>query len=169
MIRRILLPLCLCVFVVTTDSQSADNASVKLPPYTKVQLRNGLTLLLMEQHEVPIASFNIIVKTGSVGDPAGKEGLASLTAELLRKGTRTRTSEQISSDLDFIGGEFAMNATTDFTSGSAEFLKKDLGQGMTLLADILLNPVFPEDELKKLIQQRIDAIKSAKDRAESVI
>jgi len=169
MIRRILLPLCLCVFVVTTDSQSADNASVKLPPFTKVQLKNGLTLLLMEQHEVPIVSFNVIVKTGSVGDPAGKEGLASVTAELLRKGTQTRTSEQISSDLDFIGGEFAMNATTDFSSGSAEFLKKDLGQGMTLLTDILLNPVFPEEELKKLIQQRIDGIKSAKDRADSVI
>jgi zinc protease len=169
MTRRVLLLLYLCVFAVTTYSHSADTASVKLPPYQKVTLKNGLTLLLMEQHEVPIVSFNIIVKTGSVADPAGKEGLASMTAELLRKGTRTRTSEQVSSDLDFIGGEFAMNATTDFSSGSAEFLRKDLEQGMTLLADILLNPVFPEDEVKKLTAQRIDGIKSAKDRADNVI
>jgi zinc protease len=169
MIRRLIISLCLCVFVVTTTLHSADTASVKLPPYTKVQLKNGLTLLLMEQHEVPIVSFNVIVKSGSVSDPAGKEGLASITAELLRKGTRTRTSEQISSDLDFIGGEFTANATTDFTAGSAEFLKKDLGQGLTLLADVLLNPIFPEEELNKLIRQRIDGIKSAKDRADTVI
>ena len=169
MIRRAVLCLCLSVFVVITASQAADTVSVKLPTYTKTQLKNGMTLLLMEQHEVPIVSFNIIVKTGSVADVQGKEGLASLTAELLRKGTRTRTSEQVSSDLDFIGAEFAMNANTDFTTGSAEFLKKDLRQGMDLLVDIILNPVFPQDEVTKLIQQRIDGIKSAKDRADSVI
>jgi predicted Zn-dependent peptidase len=123
----------------------------------------------MEQREVPIVSFSVVVKTGSIADPQGKAGLASLTAELLRKGTRTRTSERVSSDLDFIGGEFAMNANTDFTMGNAEFLKKDLRQGLDLMADILLNPVFPQDEVTKLIQQRIDGIKSAKDRADSVI
>ena len=92
MIRRLVLPLCLCVFVVTASSQGADTTSVKLPPYTKTQLKNGMTMLLMEQHEVPLVSFNIIVKTGSVADSQGKEGLASVTAELLRKGTRKRTA-----------------------------------------------------------------------------
>src|SRR6185436_12988323 len=96
------LTLCLCVSV-------AHSEDLKLPQYTKARLTNGLTLLLMEQHEVPIVSFNIIVKAGSVTDPQGKEGLASLTAELLRKGTKTRSSDQISSDLDFIGGELSMN------------------------------------------------------------
>jgi len=168
-IKRALLFLCLCASVPAADSMAAENASVKLPQYTKVQLRNGLTLLLMEQHEVPIVSFNIIVKTGSVADPQALPGVASLTAELLRKGTRTRSSDQVSAELDFIGGQFAMNATTDFTAGSAEFLKKDLAKGMVLMADILLNPVFPQEEVVKLIQQRIDGIKSAKDRADSVI
>src|ERR1051326_8043776 len=153
MIRHALLALCLCVSVVTTHVHAAENASVKLPAYTKTQLKNGMTVLLMEQHEVPIVSFNIIVKSGSVADPQGKEGTASLTAELLRKGTRTRTSEQISSDLDFIGGEFSMNATADFTTGSAEFLKKDLNRGLDLLADILLSPTFPDAEVTKLVQQ----------------
>src|SRR5881396_1105619 len=132
MIRRSFLSLCLCALLVTPLSHAAETASVKLPPYTKTQLKNGLTLLLMEQHEVPIVSFNIIIKSGSVADPQSKDGLASVTAELLRKGTRNRTSEQVSSDLDFIGGEFAMNANTDFTAGSAEFLKKDLQAGTDL-------------------------------------
>src|SRR5262249_44688826 len=69
MIRRALLSLCLCVLVVTTNLHGAENVSVKLPAYTKTQLPNGLTLLLMEQHEVPIVSFNLILKTGSVADP----------------------------------------------------------------------------------------------------
>jgi predicted Zn-dependent peptidase len=153
----------------TITATAAEDPSVKLPSFSKVQLKNGLTVLLMEQHEVPIVSFNIIVKAGSAADPQGKEGLASLTAELLRKGTRTRTSEQISSDLDFIGGEFAMNAGNDFTAGSAEFLKKDIGRGLDLMSDIMLNPVFPQDEVAKLIEQRVDGIKSAKDRTDSVI
>jgi len=167
--KRTFLLWCLCMFVLITASQAAQLVSVKLPPYTKVQLKNGLTVLLMEQREVPIVSFNMIVKTGSVADPKGKEGLASLTAELLRKGTRSRTSEQISSALDFIGGDFAMNANTDYTTSNAEFLKKDLSQGMELMADITLNPIFPQEEVTKLIAQRIDGIKSAKDRADSVI
>lgn len=169
MLKRAFFTLCLCVFLITATVSAEENVAVKLPPYSKTKLGNGLTLLLMEQHEVPIVSFNIIVKAGSVADPQTKEGLASLTAELLRKGTKTRSSEQISSELDFIGGEFAMNATADYTTGNAEFLKKDIRQGMDLMADILLNPVFPQDEVKKLIAQRIDGIKSAKDRADSVI
>jgi zinc protease len=169
MIRRFVLPLSLCLFATAISAVAAENSSVKLPPYAKTQLKNGMTVLLMEQHEVPIVSFSIVVKAGSTGDPQGKEGLASITAELLRKGTRNRTSEQVSSDLDFIGGEFAMNANTDFTAGSAEFLKKDVRQGMDLLEDILLNPVFAQDELTKLTEQRVDGIKAAKDRADSVI
>src|SRR5215470_7209224 len=132
MIRRAFLSLCLCVFVVTTTLHSAGTASVKLPPYRKVQLKNGLTLLLMEQHEVPIISFNFVVRTGSVWDPHGKEGVALLTAQLLRKGTSTRTADQISSELDFIGGELAAEATFDYSSGAAEFVKKDLAKGLDL-------------------------------------
>ena len=162
-------PLLLCAFVLTSTFLLAQTPSVKLPPFSKTQLRNGLTLMLLEQHEVPIISFSIIVKAGSTADPAGKEGLASLTAELLRKGTRRRTSEQIASDLDFIGGEFDMTASTDFTGGSAEFLKKDIRQGLELMTDIMLNPVFPQGEVTKIAAQRVDGIKSAKDRADSVI
>jgi predicted Zn-dependent peptidase len=62
-----------------------------------------------------------------------------------------------------------MGANTDYTTGSGEFLKKDIREGMNLVSDILLNPVFPQEEVAKLIEQRIDGIKSAKDRADSVI
>ncbi len=142
---------------------------LKLPPYKKVKLKNGMTLLLMEQHEVPLISFSLIVKAGSVADPAGKEGLASVTAALLRKGTKTRTADQISAELDFIGATFGAGTTADFTSGAAELVNKDLVKGLDLFSDVLLNPQFPQDELAKLIKQRVDGIKAAKDQAQGVI
>ena len=168
-IRSLLIVLS-ALFLFSCPLLAAEENSVRLPPYSKVQLENGMTLLLMEQHEVPLISFHIIVKeAGSIVDGRGKEGLASLTADLLRKGTSTRTAEEISTELDFIGGEFDMNASQDFTSGSAEFLKKDIRVGVDLVADVILNPVFPPAEVTKLIEQRVNGIKSAKDRAETVI
>ena len=78
---------------------AAPGSALKLPAYKKAKLKNGLTLLLMEQHEVPIVSFSFIIKTGTIADPEGKDGLASLTAGLLRKGTKTRSADQVAADL----------------------------------------------------------------------
>jgi zinc protease len=147
----------------------AQPGSLKLPPHRKVVLTNGMTLLLMEQREVPIVSFNAFVKAGSVSDPAGKEGVASMTAALLRKGTATRSADDFSAQLDFIGGSFGAGAGADATTLSAEFMKKDLAKGLALVADAMLHPAFPADEVKKLAAQRIDGIRSAKDRAAGVI
>jgi predicted Zn-dependent peptidase len=118
---------------------------------------------------VPIISFNLIIKAGSVADPAGKEGLASLAAGLLRKGTSKRSADQIASELDFIGGQFNAGATYDYTNGTAEFVKKDIAKGLDLLSDLLLNPTFPQEEVTKLLKQRIDGIKAAKDQAQGVL
>ncbi len=167
--RMISAALAVLVLFSTAVSTRAQDATLKLPPSKKVTLKNGMTVLLLEQHEVPIISFNFIVRSGSVADPSGKEGLASLTAEMLRKGTKTRTADQVSNELDFIGGTLDADAGLDFTRGTAEFIKKDTGKGLDLLADVLLNPTFPQDEVSKLLQQRIDGIKAAKDQAQGVI
>src|SRR5215207_3223517 len=81
----------------------AADGGLKLPPYKKLKLKNGLTLMLMEQREIPIVSLSFIIKSGSVADPTGKEGVASLVATLLRKGTKTRSADRLSAELDFIG------------------------------------------------------------------
>ena len=148
---------------------SAQSGGLKLPPYKKVRLQNGMTVLLMEQREVPVISFNFILRAGSIADPAGKEGLASLTAGMLRKGTRTRSADQLSTELDFIGGQLGAGATYDYTTGTAEFIKKDINKGLDLLSDILLNPTFPQDEVAKQLKQRIDGVAAAKDSADAVL
>jgi zinc protease len=160
----------LVLTVVTTAVSSAALAqSLHLPPHEKVAFKNGLTILLMEKHGVPIVSFSAIVKTGSAADPAGQEGLASVTAELLRKGTKNRTAQQFAQDLDFIGGSFNAGAGPDFTTISAECLTKDLAGGLDLFADAVLRPTFPQNEVEKLLAQDIDGVKEAKDQAQAVL
>src|SRR5438270_5748406 len=78
-----------CILCLLIGTVVQAQTSLKLPPYSRTKLPNGMILLLMEQHEVPIISFSVLVRAGAVADPAGKEGLASLTAELLRRGTRS--------------------------------------------------------------------------------
>lgn len=147
----------------------APSSSLKLPPYKKVKLKNGMTLLLVERHTVPLIGFHAIVKAGAVADASGKDGTSSMTANLLRKGTKTRTADQFTNELDFIGGQFDAGSSADNTTVSAQFVKKDIAKGLDLFADALMNPIFPQDEFTKLQKQRLDGLKSAKDQAQAVI
>jgi len=142
---------------------------LQLPPHEKVVLKNGLTVLLLEKHSVPMVSVAGIVKAGGLYDPAGMEGLASTTAGLLRKGTKTRTAQQFAGDIDFIGGTFEADAGADYSSFGAEFLSKDTAKGLELVSDALLHPTFPQAEVDKLLGQSVDGVKAAKDSARDVI
>ena len=150
-------------------SGAAAAQSIHIPHHDKVVLKNGLTVLLLEKHGVPIVSFDAIVKTGAAADPAGQEGLASIAAGLLRKGTKTRTAQQFAADLDYIGGSFGADAGADFASVSAEFLTKDLARGLDRFSDALLHPTFPQTEVDKLVAQSIDGVKGAKDDPQQVL
>jgi zinc protease len=143
--------------------------SIHMPPHEKVVLRNGLTVLLIEKHGVPMVDFSAIIKTGAAADPIGQEGLASITAGLLRKGTKARTAQQFAEDLDFIGASFGADASADSTSISAEFLTKDLSRGLELFADAVLHPTFPQEEVDKLLAQSLDGVKGAKDEPQQVL
>jgi predicted Zn-dependent peptidase len=166
-IHRIALSLLVVVGLATP--LLAQTGSLTLPSYKKVILKNGLTLLLMEQHEVPIVSISAVVRAGSVADPAGKEGVAAITSALLRRGTQTRTADQFVEELDFVGGTFGSGTNVDATTVSAEFMKKDVAKGLDLVADALMRPSMTAEEVTKQIRQRIDGIRAAKDRAAGVI
>src|SRR6267143_1092479 len=150
-------------------SSASPAQSIRIPPHEKIVFKNGLTVLLLEKHGVPIVSFDAIVKAGAAADPASQEGLASMAAGLLRKGTKTRTAQQFSADLDYIGGSFGANAGGDFTTISAEFLTKDLSRGLELFSDAVLHPTFPQGEADKLLAQSLDAVKGAKDDPQQVL
>jgi len=143
--------------------------SIHIPPHEKVVFKNGLTVLLLEKHGVPIVNFAALVKTGAAADPAGEEGLASITAQLLRKGTQKRTAQQFAADSDFTGGSVEADASADFSTVAGEFLNKDLARGLDLFSDALLHPIFPQPEVDKLLAQSLDGVRAAKDEARSVL
>ena len=147
----------------------APAQSLRLPTHEKIVLKNGLTVLLMEKRGVPLINVFALVKTGAAADPSGQEGLASVTAGLLRKGTKTRTAQQFSADLDYIGGSFGADAGADFTNISAEFMTKDLARGLELFSDAVLHPTFPQTETDKILAQSLDGVKSAKDEPQAVL
>jgi predicted Zn-dependent peptidase len=167
--RWLLIAVVVVAAATATMVLKAQAGGLKLPPHERRKLPNGMTLLLMERHELPLVSFRVIVSAGPVADPAGQEGLASLTAALLRKGTTTRSADQFSKQLDFAGGQFNTDVAADYASVSVQVMKKDTSTGLDLLSDALLNATFPQEEVEKLVQQRVDAIKSDKDQALAVL
>ncbi|HXM94036.1 MAG TPA: pitrilysin family protein [Candidatus Dormibacteraeota bacterium] len=150
-------------------SEALAAQSIHIPAHEKVVFTNGLTVLLMEKHGVPIVSLAAIVKAGGAANPVRQEGLASVTAGLLRKGTKKRTAQQFAEELDYIGASFDAGVGADFTSVSSEFLNKDLSRGLDLFADALLHPEFPQGETDKLLAQDLDAVKAAKDEPQAVL
>src|SRR5579863_4872665 len=167
--RRKVLPLLALLGLLFLLCPVAPAQSLRIPPHEKFVLKNGLTVLLMEKRGVPLINVFALVKTGAAADPVGQEGLASVTAGLLRKGTKTRTAQQFSADFDYIGGSFGADAGADFTTVSAEFLTKDLARGLELFSDAVLHPTFPQDETDKILAQSLDGVKSAKDEPQAVL
>jgi zinc protease len=167
--RTLGLAACL-TFVASLLAQTPKTFDVyQLPEAKTVKLENGLTVLLLEKHELPLVSAELAIRSGSVADPIGKEGLGTITAELLRKGTATRTADQFSEESDFIGMNYGVRTGLDSTSVAIDFLKKDTDKAFDLLQDVVLHPAFPEDEVKKLVAQRKDALRGAKDNPQQVI
>jgi len=112
-------------------------------------LPNGVVLLHEERSGLPIVRVVLAIKAGSVVEPAEKAGLANLTADLLNEGTEKRSSKQISGEIEFVGGELGTSGGADFITVTLSVLKKDVDLGFDLLSDIILNPVFSEDEIKR--------------------
>lgn len=123
-------------------------------------LDSGLILLTSEQRALPMVSVELLIDAGSRHDAAKQEGLANLTATLLTYGTRQRTALQISEALDFIGASLSVSCGEDLASVSMTVLKKDLGTGLELLAEVLTIASFPQDEIDRQKQAIIAGIRA---------
>ena len=152
--KRFLLAMALC---------GSLGAQVKLPAYTREVLSNGTVVYCMQRSGIPLVRFLVLVKGGNESDPADRSGLASVTAELLRRGTAQHTAAQFSEDVDSLGGTFNAGADEQSTTVSAEFLSKDFNRGLAMVAEAVLHPTFPEEEVRKTVARRVDGLKATKD------
>src|SRR3990167_4870419 len=131
---------------------SGASVAAEIAP-TKFVTSNGITVLVLEQHFLPVVEIHALIKAGSAQDPPDKAGLANLVASLLDEGTTTRTSKQQAEQIDFVGGALEAKAAEDFTTASARVLKKDVDLGFTLLADMLQHPAFHKQEFERIRTQ----------------
>ncbi|HEX6189114.1 MAG TPA: pitrilysin family protein [Pyrinomonadaceae bacterium] len=140
---------------------SKEVLRVKLPKPVETTLDNGLTVLILEDHRFPVVNVNLQISgAGPIFDPADKPGLANLTAQMLREGTKTRNSRQIAEEVDKLGA--TLGATSGFGSTAASIsasgLSDNFDQWFGLMADVLTNPSFPADEFGKLKQRQKTAL-----------
>jgi zinc protease len=129
---------------------------VKIPKPTEITLPNGLTVLVLEDHRLPLVTARLtILGAGALNDPADVPGLANITAAMLREGTKTRSSKQIAEQSEELGATIAAQApwASETVTFTASGLSDNAGQWIALASDILLNPSFPENELDKLKQR----------------
>ena len=147
----------------------AAASDIQFPPTREVTLPNGAQLILAEKHDVPLIAAIAYLRGGSLTDPAGKEGVASLTAEMLEKGAGKRSAEQIAAAIDGAGAYLVVGANYEDWWVSAEFLSRDQSLLIELLSDVLRRPTFPDSEFVKAKQQAIDGIRSGKDNPYSVL
>jgi zinc protease len=122
-------------------------------------LPNGMVLLFAEKRAVPILTATMLIQAGAIQDPPDKPGVANLTAELISQGTTTRTAIHISEAIEFVGGSLSVEAGQDVATVSLSVLRRDLDLGLDLLTDILLNPTFAPDEVKRKVQEILAGIK----------
>jgi zinc protease len=145
-------------------------AVYQLPEAKRVKLPNGLVVLLLERHDLPLTAVTIELRSGSLQDPNDKPGVSAITEELLRKGTESKNAEQIAGEIDFIGMQAgSRGGGYDATDLSADFLAKDTDKALGILSDVVLHPVFPEAELKKTIAQRQERLKTEKDNVQGAV
>ena len=153
----------------THPVSTGNDVALRLRDYEVHTLDNGLRLILLEDHELPLVDVIAVIDAGAVLVPPGRDGLARLAMDLLRRGTEKRTARQISDDLDQLGGLYSVAAGHDHAMLSAEFMRKDAEVGLDLIADLLLHPVFPEEEVDKFAALYSDGIRQAKDNPSQVI
>ncbi len=134
-----------------------------LPPAVRRAMPSGLRLIAMEYHKLPLVYIDVVIGTGAAHDPSGKEGVASLTAHLLRKGAAGRSAQEIARNVDLAGGSLSASAERDGSRVTAEFLVKDLDLALTLLTDVVMRPDLADQETERLKGEVIGELKALRE------
>ena len=142
--------------------------ALTLPPAAERRLTNGLRLVVVEQHELPLADFLLVVGAGSEADPAGREGLATMTAALLDEGTATRTSLRIADQASYLGVSLGAGAGWDASRVGLHTPVAQLDSALALMADVVVRPNFPVREFERLRRERLTGLLQLRDEAPAV-
>jgi zinc protease len=142
--------------------------ALKLPSIQKRQLSNGLPVWIVELHEVPVVQANLVVLSGSGDDPAGKFGIANLTASMLLEGAGSRSALELADAVDFLGADLVANSSSDVSAVRLHVPVARLADALPIMADVALRPTFPPDELQRQRAERLTTVIQARDDPETI-
>lgn len=136
---------------------------LRLPDIQKRALSNGLPVWLVEQHEVPVVQVSLVVAGGGNADPAGKPGLASMTAAMLDEGANGRSALEIADAVDYLGASLATTGSFDASAVRLWVPVARLADALPVMAAVATRPTFPPAELERLRKERLTAMLQARD------
>jgi len=162
--KRVLLSLLIVMFTViaasSQDTAPAPGAprSVVVPVVKEKKLANGLTVVVMEKRSSPLVTAQLLIKSGANAEDMKKAGLANTTADMLTKGTKTRTATQIAESMEFLGGSIGTATGWNNSTVTATFTSDKLDKAMAIMADVVLNPSFKQSEIDLVKTQALDGL-----------
>lgn len=148
--------------------KAGPNPKFTLPSIEKTKLSNGLSVWVVQQHELPIVSMNLVINAGGTLETADKSGVASMTASMLNQGTKTRSALDLSNGLQGIGASVNAGASFDSSTVSMQTLTKNLDSALGYYSDEIMNPSFPDGEFKSLKGRVMNGFRQRKASATAV-
>ncbi len=149
--------------VASAAADTVDHVNVPVPEHQTTMLANGLKLILIPRHDIPLVAFNLLLRGGAQLDPARRDGTAALTADLLTHGAGPRDAHAFVDAVEGAGGNLEATARAEAIQVQGQFLARDSHLMLELLADAVLRPHFEAAEFAKLRTRRIEELKAAKD------
>ncbi len=161
----------------TAFAQKADRSKVpplgepkklSLPAIQSFELSNGLKVVLMEKHTVPLVQMNVIVKSGVVNDPAGKSGLAAFTADMLDEGAAGKSSLELADAINYLGVRISTFSRWHKMGVNLHSPLSKFDDALKIVADILLRPDFPQNELDRIKKEKLTTLLQWHDQANTI-
>jgi len=137
---------------------------VSLPPIITRELPNGLKLMIVEQHELPLADFVLLIGSGSTAAPAGKAGIANLVSAMLREGTTSRKSLDIADQISFLGIRLSPTSSWESSTLSLHTPTAQLDSALALFTDVALHPAFPPNEFERIRKTQLTDLLQQRDQ-----
>ncbi|HVE59135.1 MAG TPA: pitrilysin family protein [Pyrinomonadaceae bacterium] len=136
-----------------------------IPQPFETTLANGLKLVIFEDKKLPLVSFRLIFRAGDIHEPADSVGLNSAVASMLSEGTESYSSKQLAEEIERLGASLSASSGSDTTSLSASSLTLYASDILRLMAEMILKPTFPEEELDLYRRNTIEGLKFQRSQA----
>ena len=142
--------------------------TLRVPPITTRQLPNGLRIVVVEQHELPIVDVILQLRSGGESDPTGRTGAAALTSALLTEGTTSRSALEIADQAAFLGVRLGAGSGWEQSTVSLHAPTAQLDSALALFADVTLRPAFPAADLERVRKVRLTGLQQLRDRGPAI-